>query len=231
VAFGLRMRGVPRAVRRRRVGAMLDLVRLPDLAGRRVGELFGGQEQRVALARALLLDPQVLLLDEPFSQLDANLRVGMRELVHRVQRELGITTLFVMHDQQEAVDLADTVALMIEGRIEAHGPPRDFYTRPATLRAARFPGSGNEVPGTLAGTTFTCVVRCAAGVRRDRRAGCARRAAGGGAAGGATRTAQHPARRGPRRPLPRHPPAAHAGPVRRCGARGRRTAGRPGGGG
>ncbi|HZG91774.1 MAG TPA: ABC transporter ATP-binding protein [Pseudonocardia sp.] len=156
VAFGLRMRRVPRAARRRRVGEMLDLVGLPDLAGRRVAELSGGQEQRVALARALVLDPRVLLLDEPFSALDAELRHRMRELVRRVQRELSITMLFVTHDQQEAVDLADTVGLMLDGRIEAAGPPASFYTDPPTLAAARFFGVTNEIPGTATGTAFAC---------------------------------------------------------------------------
>ena len=156
VAFGLRMRGVPRAARRRRTSEMLDLVGLPDLAGRRVGELSGGQEQRVALARALVLDPRVLLLDEPFSALDAELRHRMRELVRRVQRELSITMLFVTHDQQEAVDLADAVVLMLDGRVEGAGPPARFYTDPPTLAAARFFGATNEVPGTVTGSTFAC---------------------------------------------------------------------------
>lgn len=155
VAFGLRMRGVARRDRHRRAEEMLERVALPGLGGRRVGELSGGQEQRVALARALVLDPQVLLLDEPFSQLDADLRVRMRELVRRVQRELGITMLFVTHDQQEAVDLADAVALMLGGRIDACGAPAEFYLRPATLAAARFFGVTNEVPGTCAGDIFT----------------------------------------------------------------------------
>ncbi|MCX6463648.1 MAG: ABC transporter ATP-binding protein [Pseudonocardiales bacterium] len=156
VAFGLRMRGVPRAARRRRAAEMLDLVGLPGLAARRVGELSGGQEQRVALARALVLDPPVLLLDEPFSGLDAELRHRMRELVRRVQRELSITMLFVTHDQQEAVDLADAVVLMLDGRVEGTGPPARFYTDPPTLAAARFFGATNEVPGTVTGSTFAC---------------------------------------------------------------------------
>jgi len=154
VAFGLRMRGTPRAAKRRRVAEMLDLVGLPDLPGRRVGQLSGGQEQRVALARALVLDPRVLLLDEPFSQLDADLRNRMRELVRAVQRELSTTMLFVTHDQQEAVDLADAVALMLDGRIEAAGTPSSFFTDPATLAAARFFGGVNELPGTATGSSF-----------------------------------------------------------------------------
>jgi putative spermidine/putrescine transport system ATP-binding protein len=158
VGFGLRMRRVGRVARRRRAAEMLERVGLEGFAGRRVGELSGGQEQRVALARALVLDPQVLLLDEPFSQLDAGLRGRMRELVRAVQRELGVTTLFVTHDQQEAVDLADAVALMLDGRIEAHGAPAAFYTRPATLRAARFFGVTNEIAGTVRGRRFRCAV-------------------------------------------------------------------------
>jgi ABC-type Fe3+/spermidine/putrescine transport system ATPase subunit len=158
VAFGLRMRGVPRSARRRRVSEMLELIGLPGLAGHRVRELSGGQEQRVALARALVLDPRVLLLDEPFSALDAQLRQRMRALVRRVQRELSMTMLFVTHDQQEAVELADGVALMLGGRIEATGPPASFYTDPPSLPAARFFGGVNEVPGTVAGSSFGCAL-------------------------------------------------------------------------
>jgi ABC-type Fe3+/spermidine/putrescine transport system ATPase subunit len=156
VSFGLRMRGVPKPARRLRAAEMLDLVGLSGLAGRRVGELSGGQEQRVALARALVLDPKVLLLDEPFSQLDADLRSRMRDLLRRLQRQLAITTLFVTHDQQEAVEVADEIALMLDGRIEAHGAPSAFYTAPATLRAARFFGATNEIPGALSGIEFRC---------------------------------------------------------------------------
>ncbi|HWG92741.1 MAG TPA: ABC transporter ATP-binding protein, partial [Mycobacteriales bacterium] len=116
VGFGLRVRGVRGAQARRRVGELLDLVRLPGYEKRRVGELSGGQEQRVSLARALVVEPRVLLLDEPLSQLDAALRVEMRELVRRVQQEVGVTTLFVTHDQEEAVVVADRVALMLDGR-------------------------------------------------------------------------------------------------------------------
>ena len=156
VAFGLRMGGVGARERRRRTAEVLDRVELGGLGPRRIGQLSGGQEQRAALARALVLDPPVLLLDEPFSQLDAALRQRMRELVRGIQRELAVTMLFVTHDQQEAVDLADDVALLLDGRLEATGSPVDFYTAPPTLRAARFFGPVNEVPGTLAGTAFAC---------------------------------------------------------------------------
>ncbi|MGN6087951.1 MAG: ABC transporter ATP-binding protein [Actinomycetales bacterium] len=154
VAFGLRMQRVPRRERLRRVGELLDLVRLGDLSDRRVGELSGGQEQRVALARALVTEPQVLLLDEPFSQLDAALRAEMRALVRRLHDELGVTTLFVTHDQEEAVEVADEIALMLDGQLEQVGSPRDFYERPASLAAARFFGSRNEIPGHVEGDHF-----------------------------------------------------------------------------
>ncbi len=156
VAFGLRMGGMPRTARRRCAADMLERVGLAGLAERRVGELSGGQEQRVALARALVLEPRVLLLDEPFSQLDADLRARMRELVRRVQRELAVTMLFVTHDQQEAVELADDVVLMLDGRIESAGPASRFYTDPPSLAAARFFGPVNEVPGVGDGVVFSC---------------------------------------------------------------------------
>src|SRR4051812_1148111 len=109
VAFGLRMKKVDRARIREQVTRMLGLVRLPGVEDRRPGELSGGQEQRVSLARALVTNPDVLLLDEPLSQLDANLRVEMRDLIRSIQRELGLTTIFVTHDQEEAVMLADQI--------------------------------------------------------------------------------------------------------------------------
>ncbi len=155
VGFGLRMRGVPRPERHRRVADALELVRLGDLADRRVGEMSGGQEQRVALARALVTEPRVLLLDEPFSALDASLRVEVRELVRGLQQELGLTTLFVTHDQEEAVALADQIVLLADGRVEQAGPPRAFYDSPASLRVARFFGGRNEVPARVVGGAVT----------------------------------------------------------------------------
>ncbi len=156
VAFGLRMRGgLDRSTIRRRVGAMLDRVQLGALGNRRVGELSGGQEQRASLARALVLEPRVLLLDEPFSQLDAALRAEMRTLVVGLQAESKVTTLFVTHDQSEAVEVADSILLMLAGRVEGHGPPDLFYRRPPTLAAARFFGPVNEFPGAVSAGVFT----------------------------------------------------------------------------
>jgi ABC-type Fe3+/spermidine/putrescine transport system ATPase subunit len=149
VAYGLRLRGVDRAEVRRRVAEMLELVRLPGMQGRRPGELSGGQEQRVSLARALVVEPQVLLLDEPLSALDANLRVEMRDLVRRVQRQVGVTTVFVTHDQEEAVSLSDRIALMHDGAVEQTDPPQAFYERPRSLSVARFFGAANLLTGNV----------------------------------------------------------------------------------
>lgn len=149
VGFGLRMRRLPRREIRARVGTVLEQMQLSGLAHRRVGQLSGGQEQRVALARALVLEPRVLLLDEPFSQLDAGLRAEMRGLVRQLQADTKITTLFVTHDQSEAVDVADDIVLMLDGRIAGHGPPPLFYRDPPSLAAARFFGVTNELPGRV----------------------------------------------------------------------------------
>jgi ABC-type Fe3+/spermidine/putrescine transport system ATPase subunit len=154
VAFGLRMRGVLRREREREAAAMLERVQLAGFAQRRPRELSGGQQQRVALARALLARPRVLLLDEPLSNLDAHLRDEMRALIGALQRELGITTLVVTHDQHEAVTLADCVVLLFEGAVQQVGPPREFYTRPASARVARFFGGVNFVPATRRNGVF-----------------------------------------------------------------------------
>ena len=154
VGFGLRMRGEPPAQIARRVCEMLELVRLPGLEARRPQQLSGGQEQRVALARGLIVGPQVLLLDEPLSQLDANLRIEMRELILRVQRELRMTTIFVTHDQEEAVMLADRIALLFAGRLQQYDTPRGFYERPASTAIARFFGGLNFISGRKAADQF-----------------------------------------------------------------------------
>lgn len=155
VAFGLRMRRLDRAETKVRVHQMLERVQLSGLARRRVGELSGGQEQRTALARALVLRPNVLLLDEPFSQLDAALRSEMRALLRTLHDESALTTLFVTHDQSEAVEVADTIALLLEGRLAGHGEPEHFYAQPPSLAAARFFGVTNEISGRVAAGQFT----------------------------------------------------------------------------
>ena len=147
VAFGLRMHKSRRRQARERARELLDQVGLLGFDERRVGELSGGQEQRVALARALALEPRLLLLDEPFSQLDPDLRARMRQLVRTLTAEAKITTLFVTHDLGEAVDIADDIVLMLAGRIEGQGSPEVFYRRPPTLAAARFFDAGNEIEG------------------------------------------------------------------------------------
>ncbi|WP_374010072.1 ABC transporter ATP-binding protein [Leifsonia sp. LS-T14] len=151
VEFGLRMRKVPPAERRRRAAAALELVGLDHHADRYAHQLSGGQQQRVALARALVTEPRVLLLDEPLSALDAKVRVQLRDEIRRIQTELGITTFFVTHDQEEALAVADRVAVMRAGRIEQIGTPEELYHRPATAFVAEFVGLTNRVDGTVAG--------------------------------------------------------------------------------
>ena len=147
VGFGLRMRGIGRDEAGRRIEAALRRVRMEGFAGRRPDELSGGQQQRVALARALVTEPRLLLLDEPLSALDANLREEMRELVKDLQREGGYTTVFVTHDQEEAVVLADRIALLFDGRLQMYDEPEAFYDRPASRAAARFFGATNFIEG------------------------------------------------------------------------------------
>ncbi|UFS61060.1 ABC transporter ATP-binding protein [Subtercola endophyticus] len=155
VEFGLRMRKVDAAARRRRASEALDMVGLGDFGGRYAHQLSGGQQQRVALARALVTRPRVLLLDEPLSALDAKVRVQLRDEIRRIQTELGITTLFVTHDQEEALAVADRVAVMRAGNIEQIGTPEDLYTRPATSFVATFIGLSNALDARLAGSTVT----------------------------------------------------------------------------
>ena len=154
VGFGLRMRKVPKDQIAARVAEMLALVKLPDLGRRRPSELSGGQQQRVALARALIVQPKVLLLDEPLSNLDAHLRIEMRDLIRGIQKDLGITTIFVTHDQEEAVVLADRVALILDGRLRQYDVPDAFYRRPADQQVAAFFGGRNLLPGISAGGVF-----------------------------------------------------------------------------
>ncbi|MGX9854917.1 ABC transporter ATP-binding protein [Limimaricola variabilis] len=158
VGFGLRMQRRPRAEIAERVAEALDQVQLRDLGHRQPHELSGGQRQRVALARALVLKPGLLLLDEPLSSLDAHLRGEMRGLIRRLQRETGITTLVVTHDQEEAAVLGDRVALMLGGRIRQVGAGAVLWNRPADLDVARFFGGCNFIPGRSAGGRFDCAL-------------------------------------------------------------------------
>jgi putative spermidine/putrescine transport system ATP-binding protein len=143
VDYGLRIRKVARDERRRRVGAALEMVRLPGLGGRRPGQLSGGQRQRVALARAIVCRPQVLLLDEPLGALDLKLRQEMQVELKRIQEEVGITFLYVTHDQEEALTMSDRLAVFNAGRIEQVGAPADVYERPASEFIAGFVGVSN----------------------------------------------------------------------------------------
>ncbi len=150
VAFGLRVRGRGKGERAGRAGELLELVGLADRGARYPHQLSGGQQQRVALARALAVAPQVLLLDEPLSALDAQVRVQLREEIRRIQLELGITTVFVTHDQAEALSVADRVGVMRSGRLEQIASPDDLYERPATAFVAEFVGTMNRIPATFA---------------------------------------------------------------------------------
>jgi putative spermidine/putrescine transport system ATP-binding protein len=146
VAFGLRMRKVGAAERARRAAELLEVVGLGDRGGSYPHEMSGGQQQRVALARALAVSPSVLLLDEPLSALDARVRVQLRDEIRRVQLAEGITTLFVTHDQSEALAVADRVAVLNAGRLEQVGTPQEVYASPATDFVAEFVGVTNHVP-------------------------------------------------------------------------------------
>ncbi len=147
VAFGLKVRGLSSAEIRSRVKDALSLVRLTEHDKRRPHQLSGGQRQRVALARATVIRPRVLLLDEPLSALDKALRTGMQVELKRIQREIGITTIFVTHDQEEALTLSDKVGVLRDGRLVQEGAPREIYDRPKTAFAATFLGEANLLSG------------------------------------------------------------------------------------
>ena len=154
LAFGLKLRRLPRAEIRRRVEAVLDQVGLAGYGTRMTHQLSGGQQQRVALARSLVLEPKILLLDEPFASLDQHLRERLREEVRDLQQRLGITTLFVTHGQDEALALADRIVVMRDGRVEQIGPPDVVYREPETPFVAGFIGTMNLVAGTVSGGVF-----------------------------------------------------------------------------
>ena len=149
VAFGLRLRGRSSSERRARAGELLELVGLSDHLKKFPHQMSGGQQQRVALARALAISPRVLLLDEPLSALDAKVRAQLRDEIRRIQLELGVTTVFVTHDQEEALSMADRVGVMRNGRLEQCAAPSELYQRPATPFVAEFVGTMNRLPGTM----------------------------------------------------------------------------------
>jgi iron(III) transport system ATP-binding protein len=148
VAFGLVERREPKETIRQKVGAALELVGLSAYGERRPGQLSGGQQQRVALARTLVIEPQVLLLDEPLSNLDKTLRVQMRQELHAMQRRLGVTTIFVTHDQEEAMTTADRMAVLEHGVVQQVGTPMELYDEPANAFVAGFVGTTNLLPGS-----------------------------------------------------------------------------------
>ncbi len=149
IAFGLQTRRLPRTVVRERVAAALALVRLEGLGARKPAQLSGGQQQRVALARALVIEPRILLLDEPLSALDRAIRLEMQAELRRIQQEVRITTVFVTHDQEEALTLADQVVVLRNGVLQQQGPPQDLYMQPSNPFVSTFLGAANTVPGVL----------------------------------------------------------------------------------
>jgi ABC-type Fe3+/spermidine/putrescine transport system ATPase subunit len=168
VAFGLRMRRIPREDIARRVAQMLELVGLPGVEARLPGQLSGGQRQRVAVARALVIEPSILLLDEPLSNLDAVLRKRMRLDLRDLQQRLGIAAIFVTHDQDEAFEMSDRVVLLNRGRIEQVGTPEELYDDPATRFAAEFIGETNLIEGVVTGAAGPRVtVETTGGTRYD----------------------------------------------------------------
>jgi spermidine/putrescine transport system ATP-binding protein len=159
VAFGLRYQKAPKDETKRRVGEALDLVQMGNFAKRRPAQLSGGQQQRVALARALVLRPRVLLLDEPLGALDAKLRKQLQLELRAVQREVGITFVYVTHDQEEALTMSDQIAVLAEGRVEQIGPPQEIYSAPATTFVASFLGAANIFDADvleLSGSSAVC---------------------------------------------------------------------------
>jgi putative spermidine/putrescine transport system ATP-binding protein len=150
VAYGLMVKGIPKTDRYKRVDEMLDLVRLPGFGYRKPSQLSGGQRQRVALARALINHPKVLLLDEPLGALDLKLRQQMQVELKSIQKRVGITFIFVTHDQEEALTMSDRIAVFNEGRIQQVGTPSEIYERPASTFVAGFVGTSNLVSGDVA---------------------------------------------------------------------------------
>ena len=162
--FGLEVRHVPEAQREERVRRALDMVQMAEYADRPPNQLSGGQQQRIALARARGLEPHVVLMDEPLSNLDAKLRLEMREQIRRIHDRLGLTMVYVTHDQTEALTMADRIAVMREGRIVQIGAPREIYNRPATRFVADFIGKTNLIKGRLTSVGAQCAVETPVGI-------------------------------------------------------------------
>jgi len=160
VAFGLRLRRIGEAELKQRVGQALELVGLPDLARRYPRQLSGGQQQRIAIARSVVLEPRILLFDEPLSNLDLKLRLAMRKELRELQRRLGKTTVYVTHDQSEALALSDRIVVMSNGRIEQVGSPREIYERPANAFVADFIGSSNLLDAVVVRTDRDATIIC-----------------------------------------------------------------------
>ena len=167
VAYGLKLRKLPKDEIQRKVMEMLELVELSGMENRLTNQLSGGQQQRVALARALVVEPSVLLFDEPLSNLDAKLRISMRTEIRKIQQKVGITAIYVTHDQAEALTMSDTVVVMNKGNIQQIGSPQDIYNEPRNAFVAKFIGDSNIVDGVMhkdflvsfSGVDFPCVDR------------------------------------------------------------------------
>ena len=168
VEFSLRMRGVEKAERRQRVDKWLERMQITEFADRNVAHLSGGQRQRVALARSLVTEPEILLLDEPLSALDAHLKVRMQTVLSNLQKELGITFVYVTHSQSEAFSMADRVVIMSRGRIEQIGNPQEIYRAPRTKFVAEFLGSSNVFAGKVSSVAGD-LIRIATPLGRIRR--------------------------------------------------------------
>ena len=165
VAFPLKMQGIPKKERLETAAQLLEKVQMGGFENRKPGELSGGQQQRVALARALAARPKLLLLDEPFSALDENLREDMRHLVLQLQKEFSMTVILVTHDREEALSMSDRVALLFDGQLSQIGTPRQVYERPATKQVADYFGNCIYVPGRVSGGIFTAAgISCPANV-------------------------------------------------------------------
>ncbi|HVW93356.1 MAG TPA: ABC transporter ATP-binding protein [Devosia sp.] len=149
VGFGMKMRGVPKAELEKRVDQALEMVRLANQGQKLPGQLSGGQQQRVAIARAIVIEPPLVLMDEPLSNLDAKLRLEMRAEIRRIHNQLGSTTIYVTHDQDEALSLADRIVVMREGQVRQVGRPEELYAAPAHLDVAEFMGFRNRIPGKI----------------------------------------------------------------------------------